>query len=247
MDVILSKCDAREQLLITGLSRNLREKPVRALILNALEMSRTWPAMTSRELQWTIIVRHVDLEPVDVKWRLEDRRSGDIVAVRADCRLPALMSFDPGMPPHCRTLEEFWTQTLTARKKAIDLDKIDEQALAPPRLSDPELELEALFGPLDAPAAEFEPLLFAHEQLDQPAEVDVLFQDVLPDMQPLDGPETDVEPQPHDGDLSAHEQLMTPMRPKLQGSVCSAMTIHSESTRRTSTGKGNMNGAVRIA
>ena len=48
MDVILSKCDAREQLLITGLSRNLREKPVRALILSALEMSRTWPAMTSR-------------------------------------------------------------------------------------------------------------------------------------------------------------------------------------------------------
>ncbi len=169
------------------------------------------------ELQWTIIVRHVDLEPLDVKWRLEDRRSGDIVAVRADCRLLAVMSFDPGMPPHCSTLEEFWTQTLTARKKAIDLDKIDEQALAPPRLSDPELELEALFGPLDAPAAEFEPLLFAHEQLDQPAEVDVLFQDVLPDMQPLDGPETDVEPQPHDGDLSAHEQLMDPDAPKAAG------------------------------
>lgn len=160
------------------------------------------------ELQWTLIVRHVDLEPVDVKWRLEDRRSGDIVAVRADCRLLAVMSFDPGMPPHCSTLEEFWTQTLMARKKAIDLDKIDEQALALPRLSDPELELEAFFGPFDAPAPDFEPFLFAHEQLDQPAEVDALFQDLLPDVQPLDGPDADVEPELHVGDLSAHEQLV---------------------------------------
>ena len=48
IDVILSKCDAREQLLITGLCRNLRERPVRALIFSALEMSRTWPPMTSR-------------------------------------------------------------------------------------------------------------------------------------------------------------------------------------------------------
>lgn len=48
IDVILCKCDAREQLLITGLSKNLRERPVRAMILSALEMSRTWPPMTSR-------------------------------------------------------------------------------------------------------------------------------------------------------------------------------------------------------
>ena len=108
------------------------------------------------ELQWTLIVRHVDLEPVDVKWRLEDRRSGDIVAVRADCRLLAVMSFDPGMPPHCSTLEEFWTQTLTASKKAIDPDKMDEQDLDPPRLSDLELELEAfLLGPIRCPRSGF--------------------------------------------------------------------------------------------
>ena len=48
IDIILIKCDAREQLLITGLSKNLRERPVRAMILSAIEMSRTWPAMTSR-------------------------------------------------------------------------------------------------------------------------------------------------------------------------------------------------------
>ena len=135
------------------------------------------------------------------------------MAVRADCRLLAVMSFDPGMPPHCSTLEEFWTQTLTASKKAIDLDKMDEQEHLPitPRL---------LWRPFtgtgsflvghhsNAPAPDFEPFLFAHEQLDQPAEVDALFQDLLPDVQPLDGPDADVEPELHVGDLSAHEQLV---------------------------------------
>ncbi len=134
------------------------------------------------ELQWTLIVRHVDLEPVDVKWRLEDRRSGDIVAVRADCRLLAVMS-DLGMPPHCSTLEEFWTQTLTARKKAIDLDKLDEQFSTAPFVSDLEHDYTAPFDShwealltgldgLDDGPFQFEPCLedlFADEQLDDPA------------------------------------------------------------------------------
>ena len=135
------------------------------------------------------------------------------MAVRADCRLPAVMSFDPGMPPHCSTLEEFWTQTLTARKKAIDLDKFNEHAHTPPSYGDLLLELDAFFGTLDPPAAGFEPFLFAHEELDQPAEVDALFQDLLPDVQPLDGPDADEEPELHVGDLSAHEQLVDPDAP----------------------------------
>ncbi|BDA45248.1 hypothetical protein COCOBI_07-0350 [Coccomyxa sp. Obi] len=191
MDVILSKCEAREQLLITGLSKNLREKPVRALILSALEMSRTWPPMTSRDLQWTLVVRHVGLEPVDVKWRLEDRSIGDIVAVRPDCRLPAVNRAHPGMPPHCETLEEFWTHTVTASRRIMDLDKSDEHDCTAPL--DCNLELDHIFGSMtDGPAGgvqlEHPGHLFAYEQLNYSAEFYALFHDVGADLQPLGVP-----------------------------------------------------------
>ncbi|CAL5225032.1 g7810 [Coccomyxa viridis] len=178
IDVILCKCDAREQLLITGLSKNLREMPVRAMILSALEMSRTWPPMTSRDLQWTPIVRHVGWEPTDIKWRLEDRRSGDIVAVRADCRLSAEDCADLGMPPHCHTLEEFWTQNVMARKKLADLDEVKDDLTAPFATN---LELDALFGNLTEGLDDAVPPepdwgdLFAHEQLEHTEEADALF------------------------------------------------------------------------
>ena len=129
------------------------------------------------DLQWTLIVRHADLEPVDVKWRLEDRRAGDIVAIRAEnCT-------DLGEPPYCKTLEEFWTRNVTVWKKGIDLDKLDEQFSTAPFVSDLEHDYTAPFDShwealltgldgLDDGPFQFEPCLedlFADEQLDDPA------------------------------------------------------------------------------
>ena len=82
------------------------------------------------------------------------------------------------MPPHCTTLEEFWTQNVTARKKLADLDEVKDD-LTVPFATDS--ELDALFGNLtegldDAvpPEPHLEDL-FAYEQLEHPAEADALF------------------------------------------------------------------------
>lgn len=96
------------------------------------------------------------------------------------------------MPPHCETLEGFWTHTVTASRRIMDLDKSEEHDYTSPL--DCDLELDPIFGSLtDGPAGgvQLEPHpgdLFAYEQLDYSGEFDALFHDVGADLQPLDVP-----------------------------------------------------------
>ena len=88
------------------------------------------------------------------------------MAVRADCRLPD-MKADLGMPPHCTTLEEFWTQDLAARKKVAEVNEVRDDHTVPFAT---DLEIDSLFGSLDGWPVGDAPQgltdLFAHEQLE---------------------------------------------------------------------------------